>query len=104
MEFLFLYVTHPDRETATRIVDTLLEARLIACANTVPITSAYWWQGRIERAQEVVTIMKTRSTLRARVEEAITAAHPYEVPCIVSMAAEASEPFGAWIQDETREA
>ena len=104
MEVILVYVTHPDRAAARAIVDRLLDARLIACANTLPIASTYRWKGAVEHAEEVVTVLKTRAALWPRVAAEIAAVHPYEVPCIVRVPAAASGPFAAWIYEETCEA
>jgi periplasmic divalent cation tolerance protein len=95
------YITHESREAARRVVDHLLEKRLIACANLVPIESVYRWKGRLEHAEEVVSVVKTRPEHWERVKAEIAAVHPYEVPCILKLAAEANEPFRAWVEDET---
>lgn len=97
-----VYVTCPDRETARRIAGLLIERRLVACANLVPIESVYRWEGRIEEAREVAMFLKTR---RERVEEVVAAvreAHPYEVPCVVEFELRAGNPdYLRWIDSET---
>ena len=97
------YVTAPDRASARRIVRAVLEARLAACANLVPVESDYWWRGSLEHAREVLVVFKTRRALVPRLAAAVRAAHPYEVPCIVTYAMDAgSAPYLAWIDRETR--
>ncbi len=101
MNVVLFYITHENLEAARRVVDHLLAKRLIACANLVPIQSAYWWNGEIQHAEEVVSIVKTTEACAARVEAAISTVHPYEVPCIVRIDAAANEPFARWIDEET---
>lgn len=97
------YVTAPDRAAARAIVRRVLDARLAACANLVPIESEYWWRGAREHAREVLVIFKTRRALVPRLEAAVRAVHPYEVPCLVTYAMDAgSAPYLAWIDRETR--
>ena len=50
--FITVYTTHPDLKTAKRISSVLLKKRLIACANFFPITSMYWWEGKIQNDSE----------------------------------------------------
>lgn len=44
MSFSLLYVTHPSRPEAIRITIALMNARLIACANSYATESTYWWE------------------------------------------------------------
>ncbi len=102
-QYVMAYVTAPDRRSAQRIARTVLEARLAACANLVPIDSLYWWHGSLERAKEFLVIFKTRKPLARRLIAAVRAVHPYEVPCVVTYPMqEAFAPYLAWIDRETR--
>jgi periplasmic divalent cation tolerance protein len=81
-----LYTTLPDAETAERIGAELVEARLAACVNILPgMRSIFRWQGRLEHADEIVMIVKTLAEREGAVIAAIRAAHPYEVPAIVTL-------------------
>jgi periplasmic divalent cation tolerance protein len=97
-----LHITCPDVPTAERIADALLDARLIACAHVqAPHRARYWWKGRIEAAEEVVLLCKTRGELFGRAAEAARGLHPYEVPAIVGWPIRATEGYAAWIAAET---
>jgi len=93
------------REEAELIARDLVEKRLAACAQVVgPIRSTYRWQGKIESDEEWQCWCKTRGELYARVEEAIRALHPYEVPEILAVPVVAgSERYLAWLDAETEE-
>ncbi|MDB6025044.1 MAG: cutA [Verrucomicrobiales bacterium] len=78
-------VTAPDLKTARLLAKVALEGRLVACANLVPkIESHYWWQGKIERATEVLVIFKTTRSKLLPLEKVILANHPYDTPEFVS--------------------
>jgi len=48
-EFVFLYSTFPDQESALKVAQTLVSRKLAACVNlSAPMTSVYEWQGTIE--------------------------------------------------------
>lgn len=98
-----VYVTCPDEETARRIAAALLERRLVACANLLPVTSLYRWEGRLEEAREVAMFLKTT---RARVDEVVRAVaelHPHDVPCAVAFPLDGGHaPYYAWVDAETR--
>lgn len=98
-----MYVTTPDEATAERIARALLDQRLVACANLLPIRSLYRWEGRIEDARETAMFLKTRRALVPRVVEAVRALHPYDVPCAVGFDLGDGEPaYYAWVDEETR--
>ncbi len=74
-------VTAPDLKTARRLARAALRARLIACANLVPrVESHYRWQGKIERAPEVLLVFKTTTARLTRLEKLMLAEHPYDTP------------------------
>ena len=59
-EHIVVLVTAPHMDEAEAIATKLLEAKLVACANLVPgLTSLFWWEGKIDRAEEVLMVMKT---------------------------------------------
>lgn len=103
MDHASVFVTAPDEETARRIARALLERRLVACANLLPIGSLYWWEGRIEEAREHAMFLKTRRALVPDVVKAVGELHPYDVPCAVAFPlGEGAAAYYAWIDAETR--
>ena len=60
MSFIVVYITHANLKNAKKISDELLKKRLIACANYFPIQSSYWWKGKIENSDEIVSIVKKK--------------------------------------------
>jgi periplasmic divalent cation tolerance protein len=81
-----LLVTCPGVAIAEAIAGRLLGARLAASANIVPCAhSLYWWQGRIERADETLLIVKTATALAAAATAAIVAEHPYDTPSVIAL-------------------
>lgn len=101
---IMVYVTYPSLEKAREVSAAVLEARLAACANIMPAHQAlYWWEGKIEEAQEVTVLYKTRPALMEALNAFILKAHPYECPCVVSWPLEAGNPeFMRWIERETQ--
>ncbi len=99
-----VYVTAPSEEEAQALARLAVERRLAACANILPgMRSLYWWQGRMDTAEEVVLILKTTEALEEVLIQALTDAHSYDCPCVVSLAIESGNPaFLQWIEDETR--
>jgi periplasmic divalent cation tolerance protein len=78
---LIAMVTAPDAKVARALARNALKAHLVACANVVPaVESHYWWQGRVERAREVMIIFKTTGRKRTALERMILKLHPYDTP------------------------
>jgi len=102
MEYCSIYVTTASEDEAHKIGRALVEEKLAACANILPIKSIYRWQGNIEEAGEAAMFLKTRSELVDKVIERIKALHSYEVPCIVSFPIEKGNPdYLKWIGEST---
>ena len=97
MSFIIVYITHSSEENAQKIADQLLQKKLVACANIFPIKSMYWWNETIENENEYVSIVKTIPENWGILQKEITAIHPYEVPCIMKIVAEANEEYEKWI-------
>ncbi len=102
MEIITLYVTHKNQEEADKIVNHLLDEKLITCANFFPIQSRFLWNGKVENQDEIVSLLKTKEENFEIVREEILKMHPYEIPCILKMYAEVNESYGEWILDETK--
>ena len=100
---VFVYTTYPSLVEAERIGKAVLERRLAACVNILPgMISHYWWQGAIERAEEVVMVIKTRASLAEAVQAAVKELHSYTTPAILVLPIEGGEPgYLAWLMAET---
>jgi periplasmic divalent cation tolerance protein len=99
-----LVLTHfPDHDSAMGLARVLLTGRLAACVNVgAPVESMYHWQGQIETAQEVPVTIKTRAALYPRVEAAILASHPFELPEIIAVSlSDGLRPYLDWLAAET---
>jgi periplasmic divalent cation tolerance protein len=100
---VFVYTTYPSIVEAERAGRVLVERRLCACVNILPgMVSLYWWGGAIERGDEVVMLIKTRSALAATVGATVKELHSYTTPAILVLPIEAVDPdYKAWIMSET---
>ena len=102
MTDVLLVFTHcPDDASADRIARALVQNQLAACVNRHgPVSSVYRWQGAVEQAAEVALVIKTTRDAYRAVEEAIRQMHPYDVPEIVAVPAEAgSAQYLRWIRE-----
>ena len=90
-------------DEAERIATALVEERLAACVNLVPgLTSIYRWQGAVERASEILLVIKTRRARVTALVARLTALHGYDVPeAIVLPIDGGGKPYLAWLLGET---
>src|SRR5436309_8292690 len=100
---VLVYTTYPSVVEAEGAGRALVERRLCACVNILPgMISHYWWQGAIERGEEVVMIIKTRAALAERVSTAVKEMHSYSTPAILVLPIEGGEPgYLDWMMQET---
>ena len=101
---VFVYTTYPSIVEAEEAGRALVGHRLCACVNILPgMVSYYWWQGAIERGDEVVMLIKTRASLAENVRVAVKDMHSYGTPAILVLPIESVDPdYHAWIEAETR--
>jgi periplasmic divalent cation tolerance protein len=100
---VLVYTTWPSIVEAEGAGRTIVERRLAASVNILPgMISHYWWEGKIERAEEVVMIVKTRASLAEAVRKAVKDAHNYKTPSIMVLPVESVDAeYYAWIVRET---
>ena len=86
---------------ARRIGRAVVEHNLAACANIVSgVESIYRWKGKVERAREVLVIMKTTAARLRELEREVERLHSYDVPeFIVLPIVAGSKGYLRWIQD-----
>jgi periplasmic divalent cation tolerance protein len=103
---VFVYTTYPSIVEAEQAGRAIVERRLGACVNILPgMISHYWWEGKVERGEEAVMIVKTRATLAQDVGRAIKDMHSYTTPAILVIPIESVEQtYLGWLMAETAEA
>jgi len=103
--FVVILVTASGRDEAERITAALLERRQAACVNIVPsVISRFWWKGKIDSADEVLLIIKTRQTAVTDVIKTVQINHSYSVPEIIVLPITGgSEAYLNWIAGEVPE-
>lgn len=101
MPLLLVTTACGTREEAERLGRTLVAERLAACAQIGgPITSHYWWEGRLEQATEWVCQLKTDAAVYDRLEPRLRALHSYDVPEVTAVPVERGfTGYFNWVQD-----
>jgi len=101
-EVLLVLTNLPDRDSAQRVAQSLVEHRAAACVNILAeCSSVYRWEGKVENASEIPLLIKTTRSAYARVEELIQLHHPYELPEIIAVSVAAGLPaYLQWVVQE----
>jgi periplasmic divalent cation tolerance protein len=100
-----VFVTASNREEADKITSVLLEQRKAACVNILPqVDSRFCWQGKIDTANEVLLIIKTKIQAIPEVIALVKKNHSYTVPEIIALPILMGNPdYLDWINDEVHE-
>src|SRR5262249_53492470 len=86
MSALLVFTNLPDRASAERLADNLVEKKVAACVNILaPCRSVYRWKDEIQHDEEHPLLIKTTEARYAALEQAIRACHPYELPEIIAV-------------------
>ena len=100
---VLVYTTWPSIVEAVAAGRKIVERRLAACVNILPgMISHYWWEGKIERAEEALMLIKTRASLAEPVTAAVKELHSYTTPAIMVLPVDSLEPaYHQWIVQQT---
>lgn len=90
VDALVVLTTVEKQEDGERLAGLLVERELAACVQILPpMISIYRWQGAIERASEVLLLIKTTTAAYSRLETTIKENHPYQTPEVIALPIEA---------------
>lgn len=88
-----------DAEDARAVGAEVVERRLAACAQVSgAVTSIYRWDGAMQQEREFVLTIKADASRRQALIDYITARHPYDLPEVAVIPADASPAYLAWVQ------
>ena len=100
---IVVIMTASNGEEAARLADMLVGAHLAACVQILPeMESVYRWQGKVERAPEILLLAKTTRSKFDELEREVRALHSYDTPEIIAVPVVAgSAPYLEWIKQAT---
>jgi periplasmic divalent cation tolerance protein len=101
-KFCQVLINCPSREESEKVLDMLLERRLVAGGLITHGPSKYHWKGKIEE-QEYFTI-SAFSLLenKQKIISEVRKLHSDETPVIVFIEIDGNEDFLKWIEDEVK--
>ena len=102
-EYCMITTTFDNKEEANKVIDILLEKRLVSCCQLSNITSSYHWKEKIEHEEEFLLQMKSKKSLYKEIEAEILKLHSYETPQIVMYdIKDGYKAYLDWIEEETK--
>ncbi|MBW1972738.1 MAG: divalent-cation tolerance protein CutA [Deltaproteobacteria bacterium] len=101
---ILILVTVPSRQVAEQIAKLLLDEKLVACVNIVPnIVSFYWWEGKTNKDDEFLLLIKSKKTLFDDVSKKIKEVHPYDIPEVIGIEIKLGlKEYLDWINNEIK--
>jgi len=102
--YIVLLITASNSEEAYKIAEVLLNQRKAACVNIVPgVSSLFWWQDKLDSAQESLLIVKTKASLLPEVISLVKGVHSYDVPEIIALPiVGGNQDYLEWIDKEVK--
>jgi periplasmic divalent cation tolerance protein len=103
-KYHLVLVTCANHIQAKLIARSVVEKRLAACVSILrsPLESHYRWNGKVEKARELLLIIKTTTRRLGALEREVKRLHSYEVPeFIVLPIVTGSKAYLDWIDENT---
>jgi periplasmic divalent cation tolerance protein len=89
---------------AARISETLVSKGLVACAQGIYMHSTYMWQGDVQKAEEVLLLLKGKTENFPQIKEIIEQLHPYDLPELIQVPiTDGSAGYLAYLADPLEE-
>ena len=97
--YIIVLVTTANKSEAEKISEALLKEKIIACANIIStVTSFFHWQGKVDKCEECLVVMKSRRDLFAELEERVKGLHSYDVPEVLALPiVDGSDAYLSWL-------
>ena len=100
-EFAVVSTTVESREEAETLAHLLVEERLAACVQVMPIASVYRWKGKVESASEHLLLAKTHTDKASALVSRIQEVHSYDVPeVVVTPIVDGSPDYLKWVSEQ----
>ncbi len=100
MKPVVLFLTCADKDETKKIVEFLLEKKLIVCAKSFPVNSTFFWKDKIDSSEEVLVVMDSSEELFQKVEDEVRKLHSYDTPNLTAVSvAKTSKGVIEWMTE-----
>ncbi|WP_456294575.1 divalent-cation tolerance protein CutA [Vibrio sp. AK197] len=101
--YCIVLTTTNDQRNRQLIIDSVLQEKLAACIQAMPIESNYLWQGETCCDHETLLIFKTTDRCYQELADLIAQLHDYETPQIVKIPfSDGANPYLQWLSASTK--
>lgn len=101
-DHVIVTTTAGSEAAARELAAGVVAARLGACAQIVPITSVYRWEGAVRTESEWRVEVKTTAARSGEVAAHLRDVHPYDLPeIVVTPIVGGSDAYLAWVSAES---
>lgn len=97
---VIIYITTSSHDEAKRVGHHLLQRKLVACANIIPITSIYRWGEAVNEDQECVLLLKTLDSKYEEILKQVKTIHSYTTPCVAKIPVSFNQDYLSWLVNE----
>lgn len=97
MKYILVMSTCKDEKEADTISEALLSKRLAACVQMHPVNSAYIWEEKVCKDNEIRMLIKAPFDKLQMITEEIKSLHSYETPQILHLDINGEEQYLAWM-------
>lgn len=95
---LRLVLTTVPRKSARGFARRLVQRRLAACANVLPVESEYWWESSLREEEESLIVFKTTERKANELRTVLARDHPYETPEVLEIRpARVNRKYLSWV-------
>lgn len=104
MNYMVVFITCPNIKEAKHISSILVNKKLAACVNIISkIHSIFYWQGKIDKAKEVLLIVKSQKRLFSQIANVVKKYHSYDTPEIIALPLVlGNKKYLHWIKNSTK--
>lgn len=103
VDYVQVVTTTDSEQAAATLARSIVEARVGACVQVVPIRSFYRWDDSVQDDPEWQLQIKTSARQTDALVEHIKAHHTYDVPEIIALPITAGNgAYLTWVDEETQ--
>jgi periplasmic divalent cation tolerance protein len=83
---IVIFITAKDIKEANGISQALIKTHLAACVNIIRgVQSLFWWDGKVDAANEVLLIVKSKQSYFKKITKVVKSLHSYQTPEIIAL-------------------